>query len=81
MKAWPKVAPGELLRRFDEPAAIDPAAEYHEVTPRSHPQAVEQRGHRPILSRIDVRSGATGLMTASQKSTQRRQEQSPGTEP
>ena len=32
MKAWPKVALGELLRRSDESAAIDPAGEYHEVT-------------------------------------------------
>ena len=32
MKVWPKVALGELLRRSEESAVLDPAAEYHEVT-------------------------------------------------
>lgn len=32
MKAWPKVAPGELLRRSEESAVIGPVARYHEVT-------------------------------------------------
>ena len=32
MKAWPKVALGELLQRSDESAVLNQAAEYHEVT-------------------------------------------------
>lgn len=78
MKAWPKVALGELLRRSDESAAIDPAAEYHEVTIKLWGKGVVSRGKirgsdvvsvrrvvRPnqlILSKIDARNGAIGLI-------------------
>lgn len=78
MKAWPKVALGELLRRSDEIAAIDPAAEYHEVTIKLWGKGVVSRGkvrgsdivsvrrvvraNQLILSKIDARNGAIGLV-------------------
>lgn len=78
MTAWPKVALGELLRRSDEPAAIDPEAEYHEVTVKLWGKGVVSRGkvsggdvktarrvvraHQLIVSKIDARNGAIGLV-------------------
>ena len=78
MKAWPKVALGELLRRSDEPAVLDPAAEYHEVTIKLWGKGVVSRGtvrgsdlvsvrrvvraNQLILSKIDARNGAIGLV-------------------
>lgn len=78
MKAWPKVALGELLRRSDEAAVIDPAAEYHEVTIKLWGKGVISRGkvsgsdvvsvrrvvraNQLILSKIDARNGAIGLV-------------------
>ncbi len=78
MKAWPKVALGELLQRSDEPAVIDPAAEYHEVTIKLWGKGVISRGkvsgsnvvsvrhvvraNQLILSKIDARNGAIGLV-------------------
>lgn len=78
MKAWPKVALGELLRRSDESAVIDPAAEYHEVTIKLWGKGVISRGkvsgsnvvstrhlvraNQLILSKIDARNGAIGLV-------------------
>lgn len=77
MKAWPKVALGELLRRSDEPAKIDLAAEYHEITIRLWGKGIVSRGkvrgsdvlsvrrvvraNQLILSKIDARNGAIGL--------------------
>lgn len=78
MKAWPKVALGELLRRSDESAVLDPAAEYHEVTIKLWGKGVISRGkvfgsdvvsvrrvvraNQLILSKIDARNGAIGLV-------------------
>ena len=78
MKAWPNVALGELLRRSDESAVIDPAAEYHEVTIKLWGKGVISRGkvsggdvvsvrrvvraNQLILSKIDARNGAIGLV-------------------
>lgn len=78
MKAWPKVALGELLRRSDEAAVLDPAAEYHEVTIKLWGRGVVSRGkvrggdvvsvrrvvrvNQLILSKIDARNGAIGLV-------------------
>lgn len=78
MKVWPKVALGELLRRSDESAIIDPAAEYHEVTVKLWGKGVISRGkvsgrdvvsarwvvraNQLILSKIDARNGAIGLV-------------------
>lgn len=78
MKAWPKVALGELLRRSDESAVIDSAAEYHEVTIKLWGKGVISRGkvsgsdvvsvrrvvraNQLILSKIDARNGAIGLV-------------------
>jgi type I restriction enzyme S subunit len=78
MKVWPKVALGELLCRSDEPAVIDPAAEYHEVTIKLWGKGVVSRGkvrgsdvmtlrravraNQLILSKIDARNGAIGLV-------------------
>ena len=64
MKAWPKVALGELLRRTDESAVVDPTAEYHEVTikpesvtppPRCSSQVVDVAKH---LLRVDADSAS-----------------------
>ncbi|MBK7956514.1 MAG: restriction endonuclease subunit S [Candidatus Accumulibacter sp.] len=78
MKAWPKVALGDLLHRSDEPATLDPAAEYHEVTIKLWGKGVISRGkvsgsdvasvrrvvrqNQLILSKIDARNGAIGLV-------------------
>ncbi|MCA0311664.1 MAG: restriction endonuclease subunit S [Proteobacteria bacterium] len=78
MKAWPKVALGELLRRSDEAACINPATEYHEVTIKLWGKGVVSRGrvrgsdvvsvrrmvraNQLILSKIDARNGAIGLV-------------------
>lgn len=78
MKAWPKVALGELLRRSDESAVLDPTAEYHEVTIKLWGKGVVSRGkvrggdvvslrrivrtNQLILSKIDARNGAIGLV-------------------
>jgi type I restriction enzyme S subunit len=78
MKVWPKVALGELLRRSDEAAVLDPAAEYHEVTIKLWGRGVVSRGkvrggdvvsvrrvvraNQLILSKIDARNGAIGLV-------------------
>lgn len=78
MKAWPKVALGELLQRSDETAVLDPEAEYHEVTIKLWGKGVVSRGtvrgsdvvsvrrvvrtNQLILSKIDARNGAIGLV-------------------
>jgi len=78
MKAWPKVPLGELLKRSDESAVIDSAAEYHEVTIKLWGKGVISRGkvrgsdvatprrvvrtNQLILSKIDARNGAIGLV-------------------
>lgn len=78
MKAWSKVALGELLRRSDESVALDPEAEYHEVTIKLWGKGVISRGkvrgsdvvsvrrvvraNQLILSKIDARNGAIGLV-------------------
>ncbi len=78
MRTWPKVALGELLRRSDEAAVLDPAAEYHEVTIKLWGRGVVSRGkvrggdvvsvrrvvraNQLILSKIDARNGAIGLV-------------------
>jgi type I restriction enzyme S subunit len=78
MKAWPKVALGDLLRRSDEFTLIDPAAEYHEVTIKLWGKGVISRGkvsgrdvvsarrvvraNQLIMSKIDARNGAIGLV-------------------
>ncbi|MBL8472395.1 MAG: restriction endonuclease subunit S [Rhodocyclaceae bacterium] len=78
MKARPKVALGELLRRSDESVVLDPAAEYHEVTIKLWGKGVISRGkvsgsdvvsvrrivraNQLILSKIDARNGAIGLV-------------------
>lgn len=78
MKAWPKAALSELLRRSDESAVIDLAAEYHEVTIKLWGKGVISRGkvagsdvvsvrrvvraNQLILSKIDARNGAIGLV-------------------
>ncbi|MCO6427158.1 restriction endonuclease subunit S [Nitrosomonas communis] len=78
MKTWPKVALGELLRRSDESAVINPAAEYHEVTIKLWGKGIVSRGkvrgsdvvsvrrivraNQLILSKIDARNGAIGLV-------------------
>lgn len=78
MNVWPAVTLGELLRRSDEPAAIDPTAEYQEVTIKLWGKGVVSRGkvsgsevvsvrrvvraRQLILSKIDARNGAIGLV-------------------
>ena len=78
MKGWSKVALGELLRRSDEATVLDPAAEYHEVTIKLWGKGVVSRGkvrggdvvsvrrvvraNQLILSKIDARNGAIGLV-------------------
>lgn len=78
MKTWPKVALGELLQRSGEPAVLDPTAEYHEVTIKLWGKGVVSRGrvrgadvvsvrrvvraNQLILSKIDARNGAIGLV-------------------
>jgi type I restriction enzyme, S subunit len=78
MKSWPKVALGDVLRRSDEPAVIDATAEYHEVTIKLWGKGIVSRGkvrgsdvvsvrcvvrgNQLILSKIDARNGAIGLV-------------------
>jgi type I restriction enzyme S subunit len=78
MKAWPKSTLGELLRRPNEAAALEPSAEYHEVTIKLWGKGVVSRGkvlgsdvvsarrvvhaNQLILSKIDARNGAIGLV-------------------
>ncbi|MDR0701828.1 MAG: restriction endonuclease subunit S [Azoarcus sp.] len=78
MKTWPTVALGELLSRSDEQAIIDPAVDYHEVTIKLWGKGVVSRGkvrgsdivsvrhvvrtNQLILSKIDARNGAIGLV-------------------
>ncbi len=78
MKAWPRVALGDLLLRAEESAVIDPEAEYHEVTIKLWGKGVISRGkvrggdvvsvrrvvraNQLILSKIDARNGAIGLV-------------------
>lgn len=78
MKQPPKVALGDLLRRADEPAVIDPSAQYQEVTIKLWGKGVVCRGkvrgssigsaryvvrsNQLILSKIDARNGAIGLV-------------------
>lgn len=78
IKLWPKVALGELLERSNESAVIDPALEYHEVTIKLWGKGVISRGkvrgsdvtsarrvvraNQLILSKIDARNGAIGLV-------------------
>ena len=78
MKGWTKVALGELLRRSDEAALLDPSADYHEVTIKLWGKGVVSRGkvrgsdvvsvrrvvraNQLILSKIDARNGAIGLV-------------------
>lgn len=80
MKAWPKVALGDLLRRSEESAVLNPAADYHEVTIKLWGKGVVSRGkvsgsdvvsvrrivraNQLILSKIDARNGAIGLVPA-----------------
>lgn len=78
MKAWPKVALGALLRRSEEAAVIDAASEYQEVTIKLWGKGIVSRGkvrgndvvsvrnvvrhNQLILSKIDARNGAIGLV-------------------
>ena len=78
MKAWPKVALGELLRRSDEFAMLEPATELLEVTIKLWGKGVIGRGkvygsdvvsmrrivraNQLIMSKIDARNGAIGLV-------------------
>jgi type I restriction enzyme S subunit len=78
MTTWAKCALGDLLRRSDEPAVLDPDAEYHEVTIKLWGKGVISRGkvrgreiltprrvvrnNQLILSKIDARNGAIGLV-------------------
>ena len=78
MKRWPKVALGEMLRRSDEAAVLDLNTDYHEVTIRLWGKGVISRGkvrgsdvrtvrhvvraNQLILSKIDARNGAIGLV-------------------
>lgn len=78
MKTWPKVALGDLLRRSEEAAVIEAAAEYDEVTIKLWGKGIVSRGkvrgsdvvsvrrvvrsNQLILSKIDARNGAIGLV-------------------
>lgn len=78
MKAWPKANLGELLLRHDEAAALEPETQYHEVTIKLWGKGVVSRGrvlgrdvvsarrvvraNQLILSKIDARNGAIGLV-------------------
>lgn len=80
MRRWSRVALGELLSRSSEAAVIDPQAEYHEVTIKLWGRGVVSRGrvrgseivsarrvvreNQLILSKIDARNGAIGLVPA-----------------
>lgn len=78
MRRWPKVALGDVLRRSNEPAVCMPDVEYDEVTIRLRGKGVISRGkvrgadittprrvvraNQLILSKIDARNGAIGLV-------------------
>lgn len=78
MKAWPKVALGDLISRADETAVLDPLEQYHEVTIKLWGKGVLSRGkvlgsdvvsvrrvvraHQLIMSKIDARNGAIGMV-------------------
>ena len=78
MNRWPAVPLGRLLRRADEASTLDPEAEYHEVTIKLWGKGVISRGrvrgsevgtvrrfvraNQLILSKIDARNGAIGLV-------------------
>ena len=78
MKSWPKVALGQLISRADEAAVLDPLEQYHEVTIKLWGKGVLSRGkvlgsdvvsvrrvvreNQLILSKIDARNGAIGLV-------------------
>jgi type I restriction enzyme S subunit len=78
MKSWPKVALGQLITRADETAVLDPLEQYHEVTIKLWGKGVLSRGkvlgsdvvsvrrvvrkNQLILSKIDARNGAIGLV-------------------
>lgn len=78
MRRWPKVALGDVLCRSSEPAVCAPNAEYDEVTIRLWGKGVISRGkvrgadvttprrvvrtNQLILSKIDARNGAIGLV-------------------
>ncbi len=78
MNAWPKVALGELISRADETTVLDPLEQYHEVTIKLWGKGVLSRGkvlgssvvsvrrvvrtNQLILSKIDARNGAIGLV-------------------
>jgi type I restriction enzyme S subunit len=78
MKGGAKVVLGDLLRHANEAAVLDPEAEYHEITIRLWGKGVVSRGkirgsdvvsvrrvvraNQLILSKIDARNGAIGLV-------------------
>lgn len=78
MRQWPKVALGDVLCRSSEPAMCAPDVEYDEVTIRLWGKGVISRGkvrgadvttprrivraNQLILSKIDARNGAIGLV-------------------
>ena len=78
MTTWPTVVLGEVLYRRSEPARIDPDRDYHEVTIKLWGRGVVSRGKvrgsevvsvrnvvragQLILSKIDARNGAIGLV-------------------
>lgn len=78
MREWPRVALGELLDRSDDTATLNLEDQYHEVTIRLWGKGVVSRGNvrgsdvattrrfvrtnQFILSKIDARNGAVGLV-------------------
>ncbi len=78
MSRWPRVALGEILQRSDEAALLDPDREYHELTIRIWGKGIVSRGkvkgsdvvtqrrfvraNQLVLSKIDARHGAIGLV-------------------
>ena len=78
MRQWPKIPLGDVLCRSSEPAVCAPDAEYDEVTIRLWGKGVISRGkvlgadvttprrvvraNQLILSKIDARNGAIGLV-------------------
>ncbi len=78
MNRWPAIPLGNLLRRADESAILDPDADYQEVTIKLWGKGVISRGkvrgseigtvrrfvraNQLILSKIDARNGAIGIV-------------------
>ena len=78
MNQWPTVSLGELLDRSNEPAVLDMNEQYHEVTVKLWGKGVISRGrvrgsevgttrrfvrtNQLILSKIDARNGAVGIV-------------------